>query len=91
MGQTGSHVEYEHDPFIKRVSRVNPNMTQTHFATTHNPFINRLVVLGLQVMSKFATLKSNTANKETNKKKLINIQKFNQISKEYEKEIKFFP
>ena len=47
MGQTGSHVEYEHDPFIKRVSRVNPNMTQTHFATTHNPFINRLVVLGL--------------------------------------------
>ena len=34
---------------------------------------------------------SNTASKATNKEKLIKIQKFNQISKEYEKEINFFP
>ena len=26
-GQTGSHVEHEHDPFIKQVSHVNLNMT----------------------------------------------------------------
>ena len=38
--------EPEHDPFIKRVSRVNPNMTRTHLASTHDLFINRLVVSG---------------------------------------------
>ena len=33
MGQTsqiGSHVEHEHDSFIKQVSHVNSNMTRTH-------------------------------------------------------------
>ena len=32
-----------------------------------------------------------TTSKAINKEKLIKIQKFNQISKEYEKEINFFP
>ena len=34
----------------------NPNMTQTHLASTYDLFINELVVLGSQVMSDFATL-----------------------------------
>ena len=34
---------------------------------------------------------SDTASKATNKEKLKKIQKFNQISKENEKEINFFP
>ena len=51
----GSHVEHEHDLFIKRVSHVNPNMTQTRLASTHNLFINGLVVLGSRVVSNFAT------------------------------------
>ena len=50
-----SHVEHEHDPFIKRVSRVNPNMTRTHLASTHVLVINGLVMSGSQVMSDFAT------------------------------------
>ena len=29
MGQTGLNVEYKHDPFIKRVSCVDMNMTWT--------------------------------------------------------------
>ena len=56
MGQTGSYVEQELDPFIKQVSRVNPNMTQTCLASTYDLFINRLVVSSLQVVSNFATL-----------------------------------
>ena len=61
MGQTGSHVEHESDPFIKRINRVNPNMTWTHLASTHDLFINRLVMLDLLValdllvVSDFAT------------------------------------
>ena len=51
----GSHVEHEHDPFIKRVSRVDPNMTQIHLASTHDLFINRLVMLGSRVVSNFVT------------------------------------
>ena len=47
MGQTGSHVEHEPDPFIKRVNRVNPNMTRTRLASTHDLFINELVMSGL--------------------------------------------
>ena len=47
--------ELEHDPFIKRISRVNPNMTRTHLALTHDLFINGLVVSGLRVVSDFAT------------------------------------
>ena len=48
-------VEHEHDPFIKRVSRVNPNMTQTHLTLTYDLFINELVVSGSQIVSNFAT------------------------------------
>ena len=44
MSQTSSHIEHEHDSFIKRVNRVNPNMTQTSLASTHNLFINGLVM-----------------------------------------------
>ena len=51
----GSHVEHEHDVFIKQVSRVSPNMIQTHLASTHDPFINGLVVSYLQVVSDFDT------------------------------------
>ena len=40
----GLHIEHEHNPFIKRVSRVNPNMTRTRLASTHDLFINGLVV-----------------------------------------------
>ena len=46
MGQIGSHVEHEHDLFIKRVSRVNPEMTRTHLTSAHDLFINGLVVSG---------------------------------------------
>ena len=49
MGQMGSHVEHEHGLFIKRVSHVNPNMTQTRWVSTHNLFINKLVMSGLQL------------------------------------------
>ena len=51
----GSHVEHEHDPFIKRVSYVNPNMIRTRLASTHDLFINGLVVSDLQFVSDFAT------------------------------------
>ena len=47
MGQTGSHVKYKHDPFIKSVSRVNPNMIRTRLVSTHYLFINELIVSGL--------------------------------------------
>ena len=55
MGQTGSHVEHEYNLFIKRVSRVNLNMTRTHLALTYDLFINELVMSGSQVTSDFAT------------------------------------
>ena len=51
----GSHLKYIHDPFVKRVSHVNPNMTRTHLASTHDLFINGLVMLSSQVISNFAT------------------------------------
>ena len=44
MGQTGLHVEYEHNPFIKWDSRVDSNMNRTHLALTYGLFINGLVV-----------------------------------------------
>ena len=47
------HVELEHNPFIKWVSYVDPNMTQTHLGSTHDLFINGLVVSSLWVMSDF--------------------------------------
>ena len=53
-GQTGLHVKHEHDPFIKHVSCINPNMTRAYLASTYDLFINGLVVSGLQVMSNFA-------------------------------------
>ena len=52
-GQMGSHIECEYNSFIKRVNHVNPYMIQTRLASTHNLFINRLVVLGLWVVSNF--------------------------------------
>jgi len=52
----GSHVEHEHDPFIKWVSRVDPNMIRTRLASTHDLFVNGLVVSGSWVVSDFATL-----------------------------------
>ena len=55
MGQTGSHVEHEHNPFIKRVSHVNPNMTRTHLILTHDLFVNGLFVSGSRVVSDLTT------------------------------------
>ena len=55
MSQTSSHIEHEHDSFIKLVNRVNPNMPQTSLASTHNLFINGLVMLNSWVMLDFAT------------------------------------
>ena len=51
----GSHVELEHNPFIKWVSYVDPNMTRTYLGLTHDLFIDGLVVSGLWVMLDFAT------------------------------------
>ena len=55
MDQMGLHVEHDHDPFIKRVNRVNPNMTKTCLASTYDLFINRLVVSSSRIVSNFAT------------------------------------
>ena len=46
ISQMGLHVEHEHDPFIKRVSCVNPNMIRTCLASTYDLFINELVMSG---------------------------------------------
>ena len=51
----GLHVKHKHGPFIKHVSCVNPNMTRTHLASTHDLFINRLVMSSSRVVSDFAT------------------------------------
>lgn len=51
----GSHVEHEHDPFIKQVSRVDLNMIPTHLTSIHDLYINELVVSGSRAMSDFAT------------------------------------
>ena len=53
------HVEHEHDPFFKRVNRVNPNIIRTRLASTHDLFINMLVMSGLRIVSNFSTLKLN--------------------------------
>ena len=55
MGQTSSHVEYEHDSFIKQVSYVNLNTTRTHLVSIHDLFINELVVSSSWVVLDFAT------------------------------------
>ena len=49
------HVEYKPDSFIKRVSHVDLDMTWIHLTLAYNMFINRLVVLGSQVVSNFVT------------------------------------
>ena len=54
----GSHVEHEHDPFIKQVSYVDPNMTRTHLASTHDLFINKLVMSGSRVIRKTDLVKN---------------------------------
>ena len=55
MGQTSLHVEYEHNLFIKQASYINLNMIRTCLASTHDLFINGLVMSGSQVMLDFAT------------------------------------
>ena len=60
MSQTGSHVEHKHNPFIKRVSCVDSNMTWTYLASIHDLFINELVVSGLRIVSNFTTLSYTT-------------------------------
>ena len=50
-----SHVEHKLNPFIKWVSRVNPNMTQIHLTSTHNLFINGLIMSNLWTVLDFAT------------------------------------
>lgn len=54
MGQTSSHIEHDHDSFIKWVICVNPNITQTCVVSIHDMFINRLVISSLRVVSDFA-------------------------------------
>ena len=43
MGQTGSYVEHEHDPFIKQINYANPNMTRTYLVSIHDLFIDKIV------------------------------------------------
>ena len=50
-----SHVKHEHVLVIKRVSCVDPNITQTHLASIHDLFINRLAVSGSPVILDFVT------------------------------------
>ena len=57
MGQMSSHVKHEHNPFIKQVNHVNLNITQTRLASTHNIFINGLIMSGSQVVLNFVTPK----------------------------------
>ena len=54
-----SYDEHKYDPFIKQVSLVDQNMTQTCLASTHDLFINGLVVSSSWVVSNFATSKEN--------------------------------
>ena len=51
-----SHVEYEHEPFIKQVNRVDLNMTWSRLVLTHDLSINGLVVSISQVVLNFAIL-----------------------------------
>ena len=50
-----SHVKHEYNMFIKQVSRINLNMTQICLASTHNLFINRLIMSGLRVVLDLTT------------------------------------
>ena len=59
MGQMGSHVKHENNLFIKRVNRVNSNITQTRLALTYDLFIKMLVMSGLRIMLNFSTPKLN--------------------------------
>ena len=43
MGQTGSYVEHEHDPFIKQINYANLNMTRTYLISIHDLFIDKIV------------------------------------------------
>ena len=52
-GQIGLHFEPKHAPFIKWVNYVDLNMTRTHLVSTHDLFINRLVISNSQVVSNF--------------------------------------
>ena len=61
----GSYFEHKHDPFIKWISHINPNMTWTRLASTHDLFINKLVISGSQVVSDFATSKKYIGKKIT--------------------------
>lgn len=54
MGQTGSHVEYEWNLFIKWVNRVDLSMTLTRLASSHYLFINELIVSSSRVVLDFA-------------------------------------
>ena len=45
MSQMSSHVEYEHDLFIKRVSCVNLNLIKTRLTSIYDLFINGLAAL----------------------------------------------
>ena len=47
------HVEHEHNPFIKWVNHVNLSMTWICLASTHNIFINGLVMSSLQGCVRF--------------------------------------
>ena len=49
-----SYVEHEHESFIKQVSHVDLNMTQSRLASTHDLFINGLVVSVSLVVLNFA-------------------------------------
>ena len=51
-----SHVEHEHEPFIKQVNRVDLNMTWNRLVLTHDLSINGLVVSISQVVLNFAIL-----------------------------------
>ena len=58
MGYTDSHVEYEHNLFIKQVNYVDLNITRTYLTSTHDLFINELVVSGrksCQILSPLLT------------------------------------
>ena len=48
--------EPDHNPFIKQVNCVNLNMTQTNLTSTHNLFINGLIMLDSRILSNLATL-----------------------------------
>ena len=50
-----SKIKIQLQSFIKWISCVDPNMTRIHLASTHDLFINRLIVSSSLVISDFAT------------------------------------